>query len=172
MVDIAEIQRRARELALGAQFKPRQEEIETPKILLEKMPELANMLKLVGMSAEALIQMRQGAGDDSALLTALYVCHALRFRDSGGPDNAGTPYFAMSDAKALVQQDYDLLNELGLIVRQFLGLIPKRVDDAKNDSKATTNSDGGSESPENSAEPSTNVNEPSTSENSMSGSPS
>lgn len=167
MVDIQELQRRARGLTLGAAFKPRQEEIDTPNILLEQIPELQDMLKLVGMSAEALIQMRQGAGDDSALLTALYVCHALRFRDSGGPDNAGTPYFAMSDAKALVQQDYDLLNELGLIVRQFFGLIPKPEDDAKNDSGATPKNAGGGESPTTpDTTPPENASDTSTTENS------
>lgn len=151
-----------RDLLLGSGFNPREENIATPQLLLDKgVP--ADVLKLVGMNANEIVAMRQAANDDSVLLTSLYICHSLCWR----ADNQ--PVFAMTDAKALTEQEYELLNDLGLSVKRFLGVIPKAVDEAKNDSSATQNSDGGSASPQSSEEALPSANEASTTENSANG---
>lgn len=175
MVDIAELQQRARALTLGPQFKPRELNIDTPQLLLDKLPELKDQLKLVGMSASELMQWSDASGPDKALNVALLICQCLRFRDAGGPDGRGTPYFAMSDAPTLVTQDYALQKELGAIVQRFLGLLPspaETVEDAKNASGATSNTATGSESPPASLAPSANASDDLSTANSLNGSPS
>ena len=137
---------KARAILIGTQFKPKEKDIETPQLLLDAgIP--ADSLRLIGLPAKKAIELRSTAKGDEALSSALLVCACLRWRDpSTNPPYA--PILNMADAPALCEQDVDLLNVLGPIVADFIGLNrQKEVDDAKNDSEATQKNSGGSESP-------------------------
>ena len=133
-----------RSLILGVDFKPKVEDIPTPQIFVDKGWPADGLLRYVGMSANEADAINKITGENAMLNTALFICHTLRWRDG---DNAHV--LPVTDAQALTEQDIDLLSALGQPVKEFLGLVSKAdaVEDAKNDSGATTQNDGGGESP-------------------------
>jgi hypothetical protein len=135
-----------RALTLGAAFQPKTLDIATPAAFTAQGAP-ADLLRLVGMSATERIMLSESFDKDSALNSAKLVCATLCYRDQGGPNGLGTPVYAMTDAKTLAGQDYDLLSVLAPIVREFLGLVnvAAQVEAAKNVSEATPSNDGGSE---------------------------
>jgi len=143
-----------RNLTLGSAFSPKVEDIPTPDFLTARgVPD--DLLRLVGMSATARLLIATTFGTDEAENTARLVCATLRYRDAGGTDGQGTPVYFMSDAAALAEKDFDLLNALAQLVKPFLGLgaIATAVEHAKNGLARTSSSDGGTALPMSSDSP-------------------
>lgn len=131
-----------RNLLLGPAFQPKQQDIPTPHLLKEKGVQ-DDVLRLVGMSGKEAVDMRNAANGDSMLLSALWICHCLRWRDA-----ESTPVLSMADAPTLMTRDVDLLDELGPSISAFIGMNRQAVDEAKNGSGTTQNVAAGSESPQ------------------------
>ncbi|HEV2583783.1 MAG TPA: hypothetical protein VGT44_23205 [Ktedonobacteraceae bacterium] len=122
----------ARQFLLGDDFRPREENIPTPQLLLDKgFP--AESLRLVGFPADKAKQLSDTSNGNQVLYVALCTCACLCWRADG------QPVFNMADAPMLAcERDYGLLNALAVPVKPFLGIGPAAVDNAKNDSEVQT----------------------------------
>lgn len=136
----SDVREKGRALLLGPEFKPKTREIDTPDFMLERgfPPE---SLILVGFVPRQGVSIRNAANGDETTFSGLCVIHALRWRDA-----ERHPVLSGSDLAMLADgQDLELLNTLGGIVMDFLG-VNKTVTDVKNSSAATQSAASGSES--------------------------
>lgn len=111
--------------ALFTGFKPKSEDVATPYLVTDEGVSLDGQIRFVGMTGKAAGQLRKscmvGGVLDETKFTGRMIVACLRMRDA-----QSTPIFDATQGENLLDEmDTGIVDQLGVQLTAFLGLMPK-----------------------------------------------
>ena len=144
-----------RDLLLGADFKPKEQDLPTPYLVTKSGVSLDGQFKMVGIDGKQSVEIREKSNvqvgvdaegkpimeRDSARLAGLAIIACLYGREDNQPvfDQAMPMIGDPADLAGILGIDEEPWNQLGIDVLRFAGFSKKAADDAKNGSSPTQN---------------------------------